>query len=504
VRLTAILALAAAALAVVTPGWGEGDPPTYADVAPILQDKCASCHMKGGIAPFALTSARDAVAHAQDILRMTQLGAMPPWPPAADSSLLVGQDKRILTAGEKDVIARWVAAGALVGTPVLAPKPAPAAPGLTLAPAGTYTPHAAVGGIDDYHCFLLLPRLASDVFVTSARVIPGQPSIVHHVILFEESGAQAALARQRDRASHGRGWTCFGGPNLGELTGGVQAAQDTLTHSRWLGVWVPGKATNDFPAGTGMLLPKSAVVVLQIHYNLIHPVRPDRTRAVLKTVPATTPLRPLETMLFPAPVELPCPAGATGALCSRDAALRQEARAYGQAASTIPFGLLYLCNKQLSDYPRQVGAGTSISTSCDRRISQPATIYGVGAHMHLRGVDIKVELNPGTPRAATLLHIPAWNFRWQDIYTLETPAAVEPGDVVRVSCRYDNSAANQPVVGDKRLAPRYVLWGEGTTDEMCLGALQVGAGIAADATRSPAAIRLAPGSWSRLLALCRL
>jgi len=28
-------------------------------------------------------------------------------------------------------------------------------------------------------------------------------------------------------------------------------------------------------------------------------------------------------------------------------------------------------------------------------------------------------------------------------------------------------------VHGRRLPPRYVLWGEGTTDEMCLGLLQV-------------------------------
>ena len=46
------------------------------------------------------------------------------------------------------------------------------------------------------------------------------------------------------------------------------------------------------------------------------------------------------------------------------------------------------------------------------------------------------------------------------------------GSIVRVTCRYDNSQAKQPVIGGQRLLPRYVLWGEGTTDEMCLGVLQ--------------------------------
>jgi hypothetical protein len=500
VKLVAVLALAAAALAVAAPLRGDGGTPTYADVAPILRDKCASCHVQGGIAPFALTSARDAQTHAAAILQMTQLGAMPPWPPSSDSEPLVGQDKRVLTADEKDLIARWVQAGAPTGPPV-PPPPQPTVPrGLTLAPKAAYLPHAAVGGIDDYHCFLLEPKLRSDVFVTGARVIPGQPSIVHHVILFEESGAAAAAARVKDRASHGRGWTCFGGPNLGELTGGTAGVNDTLDHSHWLGVWVPGKASNDFPAGTGMLLSRRAVIVLQIHYNLIHPPKPDRTRAVLTTAPATAPLRPLETMLLPAPVELPCPDGASGPLCSRDEAIRQEARAYGTQASYIPFGLLYLCGKQLSDYPQDVGAGTSISTSCDRTVTRPMTIYGVAGHMHLRGVDISVQLNPGTARAATLLHIPAWNFHWQDFYTLQTPVAVSPGDVIRVSCRFDNSAAHQPVVGTRQLAPRYVLWGEGTTDEMCLGVLDVGQGIAANAVQAaPRALSFAEATRYQLI-----
>jgi len=41
-----------------------------------------------------------------------------------------------------------------------------------------------------------------------------------------------------------------------------------------------------------------------------------------------------------------------------------------------------------------------------------------------------------------------------------------------VTCRYDNSLGKQPIIGGKSLRPRYVVWGEGTTDEMCLGVLE--------------------------------
>ena len=43
----------------------------------------------------------------------------------------------------------------------------------------------------------------------------------------------------------------------------------------------------------------------------------------------------------------------------------------------------------------------SIATSCDRAVTRPVRIYGVAGHMHLRGVDIRLELD-----ARTLLHIP--------------------------------------------------------------------------------------------------
>ena len=51
-------------------------------------------------------------------------------------------------------------------------------------------------------------------------------------------------------------------------------------------------------------------------------------------------------------------------------------------------------------------------------------------------------------------------------------AGAQAGDVVRVTCRHDVSKRRTDQHGAPK-TPRYVLWGEGTTDEMCLGILQV-------------------------------
>jgi Copper type II ascorbate-dependent monooxygenase, C-terminal domain len=490
VRRLVLLAVVAAAAAVVavpalvaSGSHRAASSPTYArDVAPILDAKCTSCHRLGGIAPFSLTTAADAKAHAAGIVRMTKAGLMPPWMPGPDSAPIVGRELRRLTTAELETLARWAAAGAPAGTASdRHSRPSTGAgltgPGttLTLAPPKAYLPHATTGGLDDYHCFLLDPKLSADAYVTGALIRPQRTGIVHHVILFEAAGAQAAAAAQLNAASGGKGWTCFGGPGVPPDLGGADSLL-RLGSPPWLAAWVPGHVTNSLPPGTGILVPRGAKIIMQVHYNLIEAAGPDRSKVLLRVRPATTPLIPLETVLVAAPVELPCPAGVAGPACSRQQAIQDEVTKYGATNAFIPSALLRLCGKTLADFPQDVGAGTSITTSCDRPIDRPMTIYGVGGHMHLRGRDISVVLDPGTAKEQTLLHIPAWDFHWQDVYFLEQPAVVGPGDTVRVRCTFDNSRAAQPVVRAKQLAPRYVVWGEGTTDEMCLAVLSASFG----------------------------
>jgi hypothetical protein len=467
------------ALALAVLGSAASGPTYNRDVAPILDAKCASCHRLGGIAPFSLTTAADAKAHAAGIVRLTKAGLMPPWMPGSDSAAIVGRDRRRLTGEELATLARWAAAGAPAGNAAdRHTKPSLGAglsgPGrtVTLAPPKAYTPHAPGGGIDDYHCFVLDPKLKQDAFVTAALIKPQRTGIVHHVILYEAAGAQATDATRLNAAGGGKGWTCFGGPGLPfDLSGSSSISR--LGQPPWIAAWVPGHTTNALPSGTGVRLHRGSKIVMQVHYNLIEASGPDRSQAQLRLRPATTSLTPLETQLYAAPVELPCPDGVSGPQCSRQKTLQDEVDKYGAAAGFVPAGLLDLCGKTLADYPQSVGDGTSVATSCDRTIKQKETIYGVAGHMHLRGRDISVVLNPGTAKEQTLLHIPAWVFHWQDVYYLEQPVTIGPGDTVRVHCTFDNSKAGQPVIGAKQLTPRYVLWGEGSTDEMCLAMLSV-------------------------------
>ena len=447
---------------------GAGVAPSFTrEVAPVLADKCAGCHRVGGIAPFPLETAEQASSRASLIGAAVQAGVMPPWPPGSDSPAYVGEQERRLSERERATLVAWASAGGKVDGPAAKPATLPAIrvhPGerrLRLRMPAAYSPSAPRGTTDDYRCFLVDPKLDGDASVTSVSIRPGQPKVVHHVILFRVDPQQVAEAESLDAASAGQGWGCFGDTGLS-----LDPEQDALDDANWVSAWAPGWGGGRLPDGTGVPLESGSRIVMQVHYNLLNGRAPDRSQALLTIAPAPAGLEPIRTMLLPAPVELACAEDEQGRLCDRDAAVAELARKYGAEAAFVPAGLLLLCGADSS------GADAGGVTSCERRIRAPSTIRIAAGHMHLLGSSITIELNPDTPRARVLLDIPRWDFHWQNAYALARPVRARPGDVVRVTCRHD---VGKRAAGEQGVpkTPRYILWGEGTTDEMCLGILQV-------------------------------
>ena len=100
-------------------------------------------------------------------------------------------------------------------------------------------------------------------------------------------------------------------------------------------------------------------------------------------------------MLLPAPVELPCRDNRTKGLCNRSLAVADIKGRFAQEPATAD--LLHLLCGPLEPGPVQ---------SCTRDIREEASIRAVAGHMHLLGRSLKIEVNPGTPQARTILDIP--------------------------------------------------------------------------------------------------
>jgi len=352
---------------------------------------------------------------------------------------------------------------------------------LTLELARPYTPNVKLA--DDYRCFVLDPKLERDTFISGYEVVPGNGKVVHHAILNVATPEQQAEIAGLDGKDGQEGWSCFGGTGLRSGTqldggkalltilrnGGLNKAaleeliQNTGMGGGGLGIgsWTPGSTATLFPEGTGRLVPKGSTLVIQVHYNTLAGIEPDRTKVRLQ-LERTAALKPLNTFVMAAPVELPCPTPSTGTQCGRSSAVQAGADKYGSRAGKLPDYLLTFCDKKISDFSGQNPA--RVVSTCERTLNKDLTAEGVILHMHTRGVSTSLERNPGTKQAQTLLEIPQWDFHWQGSYWYQEPIALKKGDVIRITCVWDNTQ------GDK---PRYVTWGEGTQDEMCLGSLSV-------------------------------
>lgn len=129
---------------------------------------------------------------------------------------------------------------------------------VTVAMPKPYTPSAPTGvGTDDYRCFLLDPKVTQDSFITGFNVRPGNPTVVHHVILFRVPPDLVKEAERKDAETPGEGWTCFGTSGL--------SSQGSLDDAPWLGAWAPGGSERIYGKGLGEQMPAGSRIIMQVH-----------------------------------------------------------------------------------------------------------------------------------------------------------------------------------------------------------------------------------------------
>ncbi len=335
------------------------------------------------------------------------------------------------------------------------PSPVPLRAGerfLTLTMPQPYKPVAPGGGTDEYRCFLVDPRLTTKAYLMGSQFLPQNADIVHHAIFFRIAPEEVAKARALDQSTPGEGWQCFGDSGVPD--------------DSWVAHWAPG--ANEVLLGDhlGYEMPPGSQLVMQVHYNLLatggKSGATDQSSIRLRLAGDSAAMTPLETFQLAAPIELPCTAQESGPLCDRAAAVEDVGRRFGPDVGGTEDGLLQQCS-----------AGKPVAGNaqhCDYPIPGDATVYAAAGHMHLLGRSIKIELNPGTAGAQTLLDIPQYNFDDQALRPLPAPVHLKQGDTLRVTCTHD-AGLRKLLPQLRQLPPRYVVWGDGTADEMCLGLL---------------------------------
>lgn len=323
-----------------------------------------------------------------------------------------------------------------------------------------HLPTAPNNGTDDYRCFLLDPGVTEDSIIKSVEFVPQNKEYVHHAIMFRVTTPDLPQAISAD--NDGLGWPCFGGSGLGSMF-------SSFLTSPWLSSWAPGRGVDVSPVGYGIPFNKGERLVLQVHYNLLAAagatLETDQSKILLEAIPAKgAAIKQLKVNIFAAPVELACPPEITGPLCDRKQSLLDLAARTSTASAFEAAGINAICAGDPFD-PKP-----SLISTCDSIATQDYNVIAAAPHMHLLGKSLKLILNPGTAKERILLDRNNYNFDDQSATVLPTPVAVKKGDVIRVECTFDPTL-RQKLPALKDLEPRYVTWGEGSSDEMCLGVI---------------------------------
>jgi hypothetical protein len=335
---------------------------------------------------------------------------------------------------------------------------------LKMAEAYTPTPPEG-GGTDEYRCQVIDPGLTKAQFLTGTQVMPEDLDIAHPAIVYAVRPGKAALVRQQDAKTPGLGWQCFGGTGVP----GADVEEDD-PGATWVDTWAPGATEALLDQDAGYKLEPGSLIILQMHYNLLatdgKPAGSDRSAVRLRLTDGTPQTRELDTWSLDAPTELPCADDESGPLCDRAASIADVTKRFGSEVGGMADDQVEECGR---GKPKPGNTQT-----CDHEVEAPMTLFAGFGHMHLLGRSIKVELNPGTPDAEVVLDVPQFDFDNQRLMKLPSPVEIGPGDTVRVTCTHDARLRRQlPQL--KKLPPRYVVWGDGTSDEMCTGIMTVSA-----------------------------
>lgn len=452
---------------------GTGSSPSFKrTIQPILEQSCASCHNEGqiGAEHWKLDTAGEASRDAQSIATITKARYMPPWPASTKGVPL--EHSLALDQHQIDELVQWGKAGGKLDVPASTPiKAAPPPKGtqpradMVLRMPKAYQGSAAVP--NDYRCFVLDPKLTKPMYLTGYEFRGDQLDEIHHAQVFQVPADQKADITATDGKDGKPGWSCYAGPGLSmkatRVTRGGERkhARGFSGQAGLIAGWVPGQLPVVYGHDSGVLLQPGDVLVLQVHYHHEDTkITPDRSGLALQLDPMSPKLRPIQIVNPLAPVEIPCMPGVKAPLCNRDAAIKKAVQDYGPIGEFAESGLLGLCGQS----PEKLTAGFNgvAHSSCDVKVPEDGTIIAVFGHMHTLGKTFRLTLAPDTPRSKILLDIPHWNFDWQMNFGLAKPIHVTQGETIRMQCTWDRSL-------DPNRPPKYIIFAEGTEDEMCFG-----------------------------------
>lgn len=370
---------------------------TYQSVEPIFLDKCAPCHRAGDAAPFPLTSYEDIAKRISFIKEVISKEYMPPW--RADIHYRDFANTRSLTDAEKKTILQWIDNKAPKGDYIakqerkeklLTATTYNRKPDLTLKIDSAFT---VKGDNAEKFIEFKVPFEFDQIHhIEAIELYTNNKKVLHHINygFYEVADSSEQI---------------FGGRNL------VNAEEIDRTKPDPFGSfkkkmiyytgWIPGSSFENYPKGFGWSLPKRGVLILTAHYTATA-AEEQSIVGVNLFFRKDSISRHIEIISL-----------GSGGIAENDI--------------TPP---LFIPPNKISTYHLKV------------KTQDEQSLLYVWPHMHLLGKEFYAYAVTPENDTIRLVHIPDWDFRWQELYKLKKLIRIPKGSVINMDCTYDNTTNN--------------------------------------------------------------
>ena len=230
--------------------------PDYStEVAPVLKEKCLSCHIKGGVAPFAMDSYRMVQGWSPMMKEVLLTRRMPPA--QVDPDVRHFSNAHYMSPADMQTLVHWIDAGSPRGDGEFDPLESVAAAEsvwhlgepdfIVEVPAFTVP---ATGVLDYQNVTINLP-FTEDRWIKSVQHLPGDRRVLHHLLSF------IVPADYQERIVEG----------------------ENDQYREFLEGYAPGKdEAATYPPGTGVFVPAGSAIQMSVHYTTFGKEVIDATR----------------------------------------------------------------------------------------------------------------------------------------------------------------------------------------------------------------------------------
>ena len=402
-RLCSFFAVAiSASAATIAPGAPQI---TYAkDIAPILQEKCESCHRDGQGAPMSLQNYDEIRPWARSIKYKVGSRQMPPWNIDPSVGIKHFSNDRSLTPEQISLIEKWVDAGAPLGDKK------------DLPPQKVWPPDSGW-------------QLAKVLGQEPDFVVKSTPYTVNSVNQDEwwkpttdigiDEVRWVRAVEMRTGTIEGRKVTHHALASLEQVEPGADPA-DRASGPGLLMEWAIGKTYDIYRPGSGKLLEPGAKIRWEVHYHAVGEKVTDHVElAIFLYTKGYVPEHRTRLQLFTA----------------------------------------YKTNNDLDIPPNSIAA-----TQAFHVLKSAARIENFQPHMHLRGTAMSMEAILPDGEVRMLSFVKDFNFNWMNNYIYADDAApvLPKGTVLRITAYYDNTDKHK---GNPD-PDQWIGYGDRTIDEM--------------------------------------